>query len=62
VVTVAPEKLEEFVEMVSASEVDFTNLGETGGNIVMIDEEEYGQIADFKALYDHAIHELMTHE
>lgn len=62
VVTVSPEKLDEFVEMVSASEVDFTNLGETGGNTVMIDEEDYGQIADYKALYDNAIGAIMAHE
>ena len=62
VVSVSPEKLEEFVEMVSSSEVDFTNLGETGGNTVMIDEEDFGQISTYKSLYDNAIGELMAHE
>lgn len=62
VVSVSPEKLEEFVEMVSSSEVDFTNLGETGGNTVMIDEEDFGQIDTYKSLYDNAIGELMAHE
>lgn len=62
VVTVQPGKLEEFVEMVSASEVDFTNLGETGGDRVLIDDEDYGTLSSFRTMYDNAIQDLMSHE
>ena len=61
-VSVNPAKLDEFVEMVASSEVDFTNLGEVGGNAIVIDEEEYGSIEEYKSLYDNAISNLLAHE
>jgi len=59
VVSVNPEKLDAFVEKVAAGNVDFTNLGETGGNAIIIDEEDLGTTAHYKFLYDNAIGNLM---
>ncbi|MBK7886056.1 MAG: phosphoribosylformylglycinamidine synthase subunit PurL [Bacteroidetes bacterium] len=60
VVSVSPEKLDAFVELVAASDIDFTNLGEVGGNAIVIDEEEYGSVHTFKEKYDHAIGDMMS--
>ncbi len=62
VVSVSPEKLDAFVEMVAASDVDFTNLGEVGGNAIVINEEEYGSVESFREKYDSALGNLMEQE
>ncbi len=62
VVSVSPDKLDEFVEMVADSEVDFTNLGEVGGAEVMIDDQAYGSIAHYHDLYNNSMHKMMNQE
>lgn len=59
VVSVRPEKLDAFVEMLAESDVDFTNLGEVGGNVVMIDEVDFGQLDDFRKPYTDSIGDMM---
>ena len=58
VVSVSPEKLDAFVEKVAAGSVDFTNLGETGGNAIIIDDEDMGTTAHYRVLYDNAIEKV----
>lgn len=55
VVSVSPEQLDEFIEVLAESEVEFTNLGSTGGTDLKIDDESFGTITDFRILYETAI-------
>ncbi|MCE2846571.1 MAG: phosphoribosylformylglycinamidine synthase subunit PurL [Sphingobacteriales bacterium] len=59
VVTVKPEQLDAFVELLAESDVDFTNLGEVSGDSVVIDGIDYGQVHEFRLAYDNAIGTLM---
>lgn len=59
VVSVNPEKLDAFVELLAESDVEFTNLGEVGGNCIIIDDEDFGQTSDFRNVYDDSIGNMM---
>jgi phosphoribosylformylglycinamidine synthase len=61
-VSVAPDQLDAFVEMLAESDIDFTNLGEVKGNSVMIDNKDYGKLEQFRDLYDNSIGNLMQLE
>lgn len=60
VVSVHPDKLDAFVELVANSDVDFTNLGVVGGSEVIIDEQSYGDISVFGGPYMNSINNLMA--
>jgi phosphoribosylformylglycinamidine synthase II len=55
VVSVAPDQLDTFIEIVAASGVEFTNIGETGGDGLVVDGETYGDLSAFQEIYDEAI-------
>lgn len=59
IVSVSPEKLDSFVEVVADSDVDFTNLGTVGGNVIMIDGEDFGAVHEFGRQYQDALGILM---
>ncbi len=60
VVSVKPENQEKFVELLSASGIDFTLLGEvTGDSNLIVDEENFGSISELKNTYDNAIGNIM---
>jgi phosphoribosylformylglycinamidine synthase len=59
VVSVHPDKLDAFVELVADSEVDFTNLGEVTGEKVIIDNEDFGDLSHFQDLYENSIGRMM---
>ncbi len=53
VVTVSPDKEEEFVNyMMESSSAEFSMLGVVVGNEAVIDEESLGTLSEFKKLYD----------
>ena len=54
-VTVNPEQLDEFIDILAASDLEFTNLGGTGGQELLIDGESFGTIESFRDLYDNEI-------
>ena len=60
IVSVHPDQLDGFVEMIAETEVDFTNLGEVRGNEVVIDEKSYGTVDSYRVKYDSAIGDLMA--
>jgi phosphoribosylformylglycinamidine synthase subunit PurL len=60
VVSVAPEHEEAFAELLAATEVPFSLLGETGGTDVIIDDENFGSVAELKNLYDTAIEKYLS--
>jgi len=55
VVTVSQEQLDGFIEVLAASDLDFTNLGTIGGDEAIIDDESFGKLTDFSALYNESI-------
>jgi len=62
VVSVSPEQLDAFIELVASSEVDFTNIGETGGSQMVIDGKSFGELSHFTNLYENAIAKKMSAE
>lgn len=62
VVSVKPENQEKFVELLSESGADFTLLGETtSATDLIVDEENFGSVAEYKNLYDNVIGDMMKH-
>lgn len=60
VVSVKPENQEKLVELLSASGIEFTLLGEvTKENNLVVDEENFGSVAELKNIYDNAIGNIM---
>lgn len=55
IVSVSPEKVEEFVEMLAQSETEFSLLGEVKGHEMLIDGESYGTISQAKEIYENAL-------
>jgi len=55
VVSVSPDKEEEFVELMALSSVEFSILGEVKGNEMIIDENSFGLITDAVKLYESVI-------
>ena len=52
VVTVEPAKEHELVNYLNSNNVPFSRLGEVQGDRVIIDEEDFGPLAEWGALYD----------
>lgn len=60
VVSVKPENQEKLVELLSASGAEFTLLGEvTAEKNLIVDEENFGSVAELKNTYDNAIGNIM---
>jgi phosphoribosylformylglycinamidine synthase len=60
VVTVTPEKEEALAELLAAAGVEFSLLGETGGTNVVIDDHNFGSVAELKNMYDTAIEKYLS--
>ena len=59
-VTVSKDQLEEFIELMALSGTEFSNIGDTGGDSLIIDDENYGSIDDFNQIYINAIADKMN--
>ena len=62
VVSVHPDQIDEFVNVLAASDVEFSNLGTVTDGEISIDESDFGTIAEAKDLYDNALGKLMAKE
>ena len=61
VVSVSPEKQERFVEMMSASEIDFSLLGTvTSTNQMVVDGEDFGEVSQADKTYNSVLAEKMA--
>ncbi len=60
VVSVTPEKEEALAELLAAAGVEFSLLGETGGKDVLIDDHNFGSVAELKNLYDTALENYLA--
>lgn len=59
VVSVRPEKLNNFVDFLAQADVEFSNLGDVTDGQLVIDEESFGHVSEAKNLYDHALRKMM---
>lgn len=62
VVSVHPAKLDSFVDFLAEANVEFSNLGSVTEGPVLIDDQDFGHVADMKELYDNAIGRMMANE
>lgn len=59
VVSVRPEKLDDFVNFIAATDVEFSNLGMVTDGEISIDDSSFGSISEASNLYDNAIGNMM---
>ena len=60
VVSVSPEKLDNFVDALASYDVEFSNLGSVTEGEILIDEQSFGTIDQAKALYDNSLEKLFA--
>jgi len=58
-VSVSPENMDEFIEMIVDSGIEFTNLGNVTEGKIEVDDEQFGDITEFKSLYDTSIDKIL---
>lgn len=59
VVTVKPEKENQFLDLLAKHDVDFNNIGVVTSAMIFVDKERWGTIADWKDIYDNALEKLL---
>ena len=59
VVTVAPDQEEAFIDLMMLNGVEFDLLGHVTKGSIRIDDEEWGQVAEYKDRYDNALHRAL---
>ncbi len=59
VVSVSEEKLDDFVDILAASDLEFSNLGTVTGGEILIDDESFLHITEAKELYENSLEKLM---
>ncbi len=59
VVSINPENVDAFVDYLSSTNIEFTNLGIVSDTLLFIDGESFGNIAAAKDLYDNALERLL---
>ncbi len=61
VVTVNEEQLDDFLNAVTAMDVEFTNIGQVTSGAILIDQESFGVVSDYKTLYNTSIESELAH-
>src|SRR5690606_20908192 len=61
VVTVNEEQLDDFLNAVTAMDVEFTNIGQVTSGAILIDQESFGVVSDYKTLYNTSIENELAH-
>lgn len=61
VVTVNEEQLDDFLNAVTAMDVEFTNIGQVTSGSILIDQESFGVVSDYKTLYNTSIENELAH-
>lgn len=59
VVSITPEQQEAFVEYMSLNNTDYSYLGDITSSEILIDEESFGEVAEYKHRYEHALEEII---
>jgi phosphoribosylformylglycinamidine synthase len=58
-VSIRPGMQESLVEFLAATDVDFSLIGEVGGDSLVVDGESFGTLQELTAIYDNAIPRMM---
>lgn len=59
VVSVAPEAYEQFIELMAASETEFSLLGTVTDSDFIIDNQLFGTVTDTKEVYNNVLHNIL---
>jgi phosphoribosylformylglycinamidine synthase subunit PurL len=59
VVSVNDKHLDQFLDVLTKSDVEWANLGTVTDGELLIDEESFGHISKAKEIYDNALGKLM---
>jgi phosphoribosylformylglycinamidine synthase len=59
VVSVNESKLDEFVDYLASTNIEFSNLGVVTEGAITIDDESFGHISEIRELYENAIGKIM---
>ncbi|MGB4774483.1 MAG: phosphoribosylformylglycinamidine synthase subunit PurL [Daejeonella sp.] len=59
VVSVKPDKQEEFIELMATSETDFSLLGMVNSGDLKVDDQSFGSVSEAKDSYDHVLHNIL---
>jgi phosphoribosylformylglycinamidine synthase II len=62
VVSVHPDKMDNFVDYLASADIEFSNLGMVTEGEILIDEESFGTIAEAKEIYENALGNRMKSE
>lgn len=60
VVTVRAEKEDEFLEVLSKHDVDFSNIGVVTSAMMFVDKQRWGSMGDWKEEYDNALEKALN--
>lgn len=60
VVTVPQNREDLFISTLMKSDIDFSLLGEVKGQLVVIDDEKWGNVASWKETYDQALENVLN--
>lgn len=61
VVSVGADKLDAFLDVLSKSDLEWSNLGTVTDGELLIDEQSFGHISEAKMIYENALSEMMNH-
>ncbi|MEM6966028.1 MAG: phosphoribosylformylglycinamidine synthase subunit PurL [Bacteroidota bacterium] len=59
VVTIKPQGEKDFLDFLEKHHISHTQLGKVFGDNIMIDDEDYGKISDWKTIYDNTLGEKL---
>lgn len=62
VVSVSRDKEDEFIKYLMDTELEFECIGKVTSGKIIIDDEDFGDIEEWKALYNNAIHQIMKQD
>ena len=59
IVSVKKEDEDKFIDLMMESRAEFEYLGDVGGKELIIDEESFGTVSEFKNTFDNSLGELL---
>ena len=59
IVTISPDKEDDFLEFICESKIEFLLLGSVKGDSMLVDDVSYGKVTEAKTLYEQVIPDYM---
>lgn len=60
-VTVSQDTEDDFIDLMMLNGVEFDLVGHVTKGSIRIDDEDWGEVADYKSVYDNSLGEKMAH-